>query len=237
METIGYIHTSFPQKFGIPRQSGLVDDLRARITFVAPYDDPNALRGLEAFSHLWLIWGFEGTERSGADFSPTVRPPRLGGDERVGVFASRSPFRPNALGLSCVRLVEVRTGEAGPELIVAGADVKDGTALFDIKPYVPLTDCRPEATGGFTDSAAWVRLTVDISQNLADDLRQRLGEQDYAGLLGVLAEDPRPAYQHDPAREYGMAFAHVEVRFRVDDEAGVLTVIRVTAEPGTEERS
>ncbi len=225
MEIIATIHTAFPQKFGIPRQSGLVDSLRARITFLPPYNDANAVRGLEEFSHIWLIWGFEGTERSGEAFSPTVRPPRLGGEERVGVFASRSPFRPNALGLSCVRLLGVETGPEGPVLVVAGADLKDGTPIFDIKPYVPLADCRPEAHGGFTETREWARLRVDIPDDLAASLRERLGEEDFAGLVGVLAEDPRPAYQHDAERVYGMAFAGVEVRFTVDDAAGTLHVI------------
>ena len=225
MEIIATIHTAFPQKFGIPRQSGLVDGLRARITFLPPYNDANAVRGLEEFSHIWLIWGFEGTERSGEAFSPTVRPPRLGGEERVGVFASRSPFRPNALGLSCVRLLSVETGPEGPELVVAGADLKDGTPIFDIKPYVPLADCRPDAVGGFTETREWERLQVDIPENLSASLRERLGDEDFAGLLGVLAEDPRPAYQHDAERVYGMAFAGIEVRFTVDDATGILHVI------------
>ena len=225
MEIIATIHTAFPQKFGIPRQSGLVDSLRARITFLPPYNDANAVRGLEEFSHIWLIWGFEGTERSGEDFSPTVRPPRLGGEERVGVFASRSPFRPNALGLSCVRLLGVEAGPEGPVLVVAGADLKDGTPIFDIKPYVPLADCRPDAVGGFTETREWERLQVDIPDDLAASLRECLGEEDFAGLVGVLAEDPRPAYQHDGERIYGMAFAGVEVRFTVDDAAGILHVI------------
>ncbi|MBR3258681.1 MAG: tRNA (N6-threonylcarbamoyladenosine(37)-N6)-methyltransferase TrmO [Eggerthellaceae bacterium] len=225
MEIIATIHTAFPQKFGIPRQSGLVDSLRARITFLPPYNDANAVRGLEEFSHIWLIWGFEGTERSGEAFSPTVRPPRLGGEERVGVFASRSPFRPNALGLSCVRLLSVETGPEGPVLVVAGADLRDGTPIFDIKPYVPLADCRPDAVGGFTETREWERLQVDIPDDLAASLRERLGEEDFAGLVGVLAEDPRPAYQHDAERIYGMAFAGVEVRFTMDDAAGILHVI------------
>lgn len=225
MEIIGYIHTAFPEKFGIPRQSGLVDELRARVVLLPPYSDANAVRGLEEFSHVWLIWGFDVPPREGEAFSPTVRPPRLGGEERVGVFASRSPFRPNALGLSCVRLVAVETGDAGAELVVAGADLKDGTAIYDIKPYVPLCDCRPEATGGFTDAREWVRLEVEVPEDVAVDLRKRLGEQDYAALLGVLAEDPRPAYQHDPDRVYGLTFAGAEVHFTVDEETKTLRVM------------
>lgn len=225
METIARIHTSFPQKFGIPRQSGLVDELRARITFCAPYNDANAVRGLEGFSHVWLIWGFDGTARDGEAFSPTVRPPRLGGEERVGVFASRSPFRPNGLGLSCVRLVAVEEGANGPQLVVAGADLMDGTAIFDIKPYVPLCDCVVDATGGFTDAREWVRLAVDVPDELAADLRKRLGDEEYAALLGVLAEDPRPAYQHDAERIYGLSFAGAEVRFTVDDDTHTLHVL------------
>ncbi len=218
MEVIATIHTSFPQKFGIPRQSGLVDDLRARITFVPPYNDANALRGIEGFSHLWLIWGFTDTARDGEEFSPTVRPPRLGGNERQGVFATRSPFRPNGLGLSCVRLIAVEEGSGAPELIVSGADLLDGTPIYDIKPYVPLCDCHPEATGGFTETHAWVNLDVDIPEDIANTARTHLGEGAFAGLMGVLAEDPRPAYQHDPEREYGLAYEDVEVRFRVDGD-------------------
>lgn len=226
MEIIARIHSPFPQKFGIPRQSGLVDEVRARVVFEPPYNDPNAVRGLEAFSHVWLIWGFDVEPREGAGFSPTVRPPRLGGEERVGVFASRSPFRPNALGLSCVRLVAVETGEAGPELVVAGADLRDGTAIYDVKPYVPLADCHPEASGGFTDERAWERLEVDIPDEVAASLQERLGEEDFAALVGVLGEDPRPAYQHDPDRIYGLAFAGVDVRFTVDDATRTLHVMR-----------
>ena len=235
MEIIARIHSPFPQKFGIPRQSGLVDEVRARVVFEPPYNDANAVRGLEAFSHVWLIWGFDVEPREGAAFSPTVRPPRLGGEERVGVFASRSPFRPNALGLSCVRLVAVEAGETGPELVVAGADLRDGTAIYDVKPYVPLTDCRPEASGGFTDERAWERLDVDIPDDLTLDLRERLGEEDYAALLGVLAEDPRPAYQHDPDRIYGLAFADADVRFTVDDAARTLHVCQIARSFDTNE--
>ncbi len=215
METLGIIHTPFSQKFGIPRQSGLVEELRARITLLAPYNDPNALRGLEQFDYLWLIWGFDNTARNGEDFSPTVRPPRLGGNERLGVFATRSPFRPNGLGLSCVRLIGVEQGEAGPEIVVAGADLLDGTKIFDIKPYIPQFDAHPEAAGGFTDTHAWQQLRVGMPEETRTFLLDALSEEGYAGLLGVLAEDPRPAYQRDEQREYGMNFSGVEVRFSV----------------------
>ena len=220
MAVIARIRSDFPAKFGVPRQSGLVDSLRARVVFEPEYRNPDALRGIEGFSHLWLIWQFHRAVREG--WSPTVRPPRLGGNERMGVFATRSPFRPNAIGLSSVRLagVELRTPE-GPVLHVAGADLMDGTPILDIKPYLPYGDCRREATGGFTDSRARTLLQVEIPPRWSD----LVPEDKREALRGVLANDPRPSYQHDPARVYGMAFAGLDVRFTVDGDA--LTVVEI----------
>lgn len=205
------IHTEFSEKFGIPRQSGLVEELSARIVLEPAYRVREALRGIEGFSHLWLLWQF--TESRG--WSPTVRPPRLGGNQRVGVFATRSPFRPNPIGLSCVKLDRVDwDAPNGPVLVVRGADLLDGTPLFDIKPYVPLADCRPEAVGGFSDLHREDRLTVDFPERLL----ARVPKEKRAALLGVLSQDPRPSYQHDPQRVYGMAFAGLEVKFTVAGE-------------------
>ena len=208
IRVIARIHSDFPTKFGIPRQSGLVDDLRAAVVFEPEYRSEQAVRGLEEFSHIWLIWQFSQAAREG--WSPTVRPPRLGGNRRLGVFASRSPFRPNPLGLSAVRLESVRLHPAlGPVLHVAGADLMDGTPIYDIKPYVPYADAYPQAAGGFVD---------------------RVPEGKRAALLSVLAQDPRPSYHADPDRVYGMAFAGLEVRFTVAEER--LTVREVSAAPG-----
>jgi tRNA-Thr(GGU) m(6)t(6)A37 methyltransferase TsaA len=218
MEPIARIRSAFRTKFGIPRQAGLVPELRAEVVFEPAYRNPDALRGLEEFSHLWLIWEFSEAKRT--TWSPTVRPPRLGGNARMGVFATRSPFRPNPIGLSCVRLEEIRTDpELGPVLTVCGADLMDGTPIFDIKPYLPYCDSHPEASAGFTGNRDMPTLRVDFPPALlapiAEDLRP--------GLLGVLAGDPRPRYQDDPDRVYGMSFAGWEIRFRVAD--GTLTVV------------
>ena len=220
MEIIATIRSDFPTKFGIPRQSGLVEELRATVVFEPEYRSPDALRGLEDFSHLWLIWQFSEAVRD--KWSPTVRPPRLGGNTRMGVFATRSPFRPNPIGLSCVRLLGVEHGAEGPVLRVAGADLMDGTPILDIKPYLPYVDCRPEAVGGFAPAAPERRLTVECPP----ELLAALPEGSRAALLGVLAEDPRPAYQNDPERVYGFGFAGAEVRFRVEGER--LFVLSVT---------
>ena len=217
---IARIRSQFPEKFGIPRQSGLVEELKARVVFEPEYRDPQALRGLEGFSHIWLIWQF--SRSMGAGWSPTVRPPRLGGNERMGVFATRSPFRPNPMGLSCVKLekVELSTSE-GPVLWVAGADLMDGTPIYDIKPYLPYADCKPQAVGGFASAPKEATLTVDFPPQLLERVPQELRE----ALLGVLAQDPRPTYHHDPQRVYGMAFGGLQVRFTVDGDR--LAVVEV----------
>lgn len=210
MQVIARIRSDFPTKFGIPRQSGLVDGLRAEVVFEPEYRNPDALRGLDGFSHLWLIWEFSEAVRK--TWSPTVRPPRLGGNTRLGVFATRSPFRPNPLGLSCVRLIGMRRGAAcGTVLEVAGADLMDGTPIFDIKPYLPYADAHPEARGGFTEQADGFLLAVELPPELAEKVPSARRE----ALLAVLAHDPRPSYQDDPERIYGMRFAGLDVRFRV----------------------
>ncbi len=205
---VAYIRSDLKEKFGIPRQSGLVPSLRADVVFTPPYRVPEAVRGLEDFSHVWLIWEFSRARRE--SWSPTVRPPRLGGNRRLGVFATRSPFRPNALGLSAVRLdaVEPDTPQ-GPILHVSGADLLDGTPIYDIKPYIPYADAIPEASGGFTDRVDRLLLAVDCPP----DLLERVPPEKREALLAVLAQDPRPSYQEDPDRVYGMAFAGLQVRF------------------------
>lgn len=211
LKTIAHIHSNFPEKFGIPRQSGLVEELHGDIIFEPAFRNPDTLRGLEDYSHIWLIWGFSESIRE--DWSPTVRPPRLGGNRRMGVFSTRSPFRPNALGLSCVRLTEIEiTPELGPVLHVSGADLMDGTPIFDIKPYLPFADSHPEASEGFGGSFKDYTLKVDCPPKwlaLIPDCHK-------SALLAVLAQDPRPSYQHDPDRIYGMKFAGIEVKFHVD---------------------
>ena len=226
IKVIAHIRSDFKTKFGVPRQSGLVEALRARIVFEPEYRNADALRGIEGFSHLWLIWQFSEAVRE--DWSPTVRPPRLGGNERMGVFATRSPFRPNAIGLSCVRLDGVEQTAEGSVLLVSGADLMDGTPIYDIKPYLPYADCRPEAEGGWTGGEADRLLTV----NCPKALLARLPEGKRAAALGVLANDPRPHYQSDPERVYGMAFAGYELRFRVEGET--LTVIDIRPAAGKE---
>lgn len=222
LRPIARVHSDFGSKFGVPRQSSLVPELTAELEFEPEFRSPEAVRGLEAFSHIWLIWQF--SENADRGWSPTVRPPRLGGNRRVGVFASRSPFRPNPLGLSCVRLLEVRQDQArGPLLLLGGADLVDGTPVYDIKPYVPYADCHPEAAGGFAEEVAWRPLEVDFPP----ELLERVPEEKRAALRGILAMDPRPAYQKDPGRVYGFAFAGLELRFSVGE--GRLRVL--TAEP------
>ena len=206
---IAVIHTDFPEKFGIPRQAGIIDELRGEIVFEPEYRREEALRGLEAFTHIWLIWQFSENREKG--WTPTVRPPRLGGNVRLGVFATRSPFRPNALGLSCVRLLGIRQDpERGPVLRVAGADLMDGTPIFDIKPYIPYADCRPEASGGFApDPGATLRVSIP------PELEEKIPEEKRAALRGILANDPRPRYQEDPERRYGLSFGGMEIAFHV----------------------
>ena len=217
---IATIHTDFADKFGIPRQSGLVPELTARIVFEPEYRDPNALVGIEGYDRLWLIWQFSTVAAeyaAGKSWRPTVRPPRLGGNERRGVFATRSPYRPNALGLSCVELAGVENGE----LIVRGADLLDGTPIFDIKPYLPYVDAHPDARGGFTDTTKEYALQVECP----DTLLCKVPEEKRTALLGVLKNDPRPAYQHDPERVYALDFGGNNVKFTVAGD--VLKVVDI----------
>lgn len=221
MKTIARIHSDFAKKFGIPRQSGLVDELRAAVVFEPEFRAPEAVRGLDGFSHIWLIWEFSESVRDG--WSPTVRPPRLGGNVRMGVFATRAPFRPNPIGLSSVRLERVELHpELGPVLHIAGADLMDGTPIYDIKPYIP-GDMHPDATAGFTGKADMPALRVEIPAPLL----ARFPAEKRAALMGVLAQDPRPRYHDDPARVYGLEFAGFNVRFTVD--GGTLTVCDIDA--------
>ena len=223
MKIIAHIENDFPTKFGIPRQSGLVNSLRARIVFAPEYRNPDAFRGLEDFSHVWLIWEFSQAVRQ--KWSPTVRPPRLGGNTRMGVFATRSPFRPNPVGLSAVQLEEVVLhGADAPYLVVSGADLMNGTPIYDIKPYLPHIDSHPDARGGFAVPAAEHRLKVVFPEQWLEKVPEQLRD----GLTEVLAQDPRPSYQHDPERVYGFGFARLEVKFTVDGD--VLTVCGVTAQ-------
>ena len=228
MRPIAHLRNAFPTKFGLPRQSGLVPELTSTIVFEPEFRVPEALRGIESYSHLWLIWGFHqavrecgkaggGTENE-ASWRPTVRPPRLGGNTRMGVFATRSPFRPNPLGLTVVKLLVVEESAEGLVLVVGGADMMDGTPIYDIKPYLPYVDSVPDAVGGFTQETADYHLDVDFPEALLACIPKDQRET----LLGVLAQDPRPAYQHDENRVYGLPFAGVDVKFTV--AGGVLTV-------------
>lgn len=220
MNVIARMKSDFPTKFGIPRQSGLVQELRSTIVFEPEYRNPDSLRGLEDFSHLWIIWQFSEAVRS--DWSPTVRPPRLGGNTRMGVFATRSPFRPNEIGLSCVKLIEVEhTKDIGTIIHVAGADLMDGTPILDIKPYIPYSDCHTDAIGGFTENADDFLLDVHISQSLLDIIP----EEKRNALIGILSHDPRPSYQKDSDRIYGLDFSGFNIRFQVSNKS--LTVIEV----------
>jgi tRNA-Thr(GGU) m(6)t(6)A37 methyltransferase TsaA len=220
IQVIARMRSDFPTKFGIPRQSGLVEELRSTIVFEPEFRNADALRGIEGYSHLWLIWQFSEAVRT--EWSPTVRPPRLGGNVRMGVFATRSPFRPNSLGLSSVRLLGVEQTETeGTVIHVAGADLMDGTPIFDIKPYIPYGDCHPDATGGFTDTAGEFLLNV----NFPEELLQKLPEKKRSAAIGVLSHDPRPSYQRKPDRIYGLTFAGFDIRFKVAEET--LTVLEV----------
>ena len=220
IKAIAEIRSDFPTKFGIPRQSGLVDSLRGEIIFTPEYRSADAVRGLEDFSHIWLVWQFSGAVRD--TWSPTVRPPRLGGNTRMGVFATRSPFRPNPLGLSSVKLegIEMRP-EVGPVLLVRGADLMDGTPIYDIKPYIPYADCHPDAAAGFTAQTQFHHVEVVCPEEVWAQVPA--AERD--GLRGVLENDPRPSYQHDPERVYGMEFAGLEVHFKVDGDTLTVTDI------------
>ena len=220
LKIIARIRSDFPSKFGIPRQSGLVEELKAELVFEPEYRNPEALRGIEGFSHIWLIWLFSEAVR--ASWSPTVRPPRLGGNTRMGVFATRSPFRPNPIGLSAVRLDGIRRDETlGQVLLVSGADLMDGTPILDIKPYLPFADSYPQASGGFSGQKIDGPLKVEVSQPLL----AQVPKEHRQALLGVLAQDPRPSYHTDPQRVYGMEFAGLEVKFSVQND--VLTVLTI----------
>ncbi len=221
LKQIGVIRTDFPEKFGIPRQSGLIDELRSTLVFEPEFRVPEALRGIEQYSHLWLIWEFSKAVRNG--WSPTVRPPRLGGNTRMGVFATRSPFRPNPLGLSCVRLVGVEHNTPeGAVLHLAGADLMDGTPIYDIKPYLPYVDCKPEASNGF----ALAQQEGVLEVRLPEDLAARIPPEKLPALKAVLAQDPRPQYISDPEREFTMSFAGFEVSFTVSGNTLSVTEIR-----------
>lgn len=217
LKTIAKIHSDFPEKFGIPRQSGLADNI-SFVVFEPAYRAEEALRGIESYSHLWLLWHF--SKNGKAPRSLTVRPPKLGGNTRLGVFATRSPFRPNPIGLSSVKLVEVkRTKDLGTVLAVSGADLADGTPIFDIKPYLAYTDSHPEAVGGFADKAYYAKLSVSFAENV------QIPEDKKKTLVKILENDPRPSYQNDPDRVYGMKFSHYEVKFKVENSN--LTVLSV----------
>ena len=223
MRPIARIHSDFSTKFGVPRQSGLVDSLEATVVFEPEFRNPDALRGLEGFSHIWLVWVFDQAVRK--DWSPTVRPPRLGGNTRMGVFATRSPFRPNPIALSCVKLSGMEeTADRGTVLRILGADLMDGTPILDIKPYIPYADSHPEALGGFAAVPAGETLEVVIPPGLLEKVPESRRE----ALRGVLAQDPRPHYQEDPERIYGFGFAGMEVKFSV--EGNRLTVRDISAE-------
>ena len=220
MNVIAHIRSDFPSKFGIPRQSGLIKELQAKIIFTKDYRNADALRGLENFSHLWLLWYF--SEAARADWSPTVRPPRLGGNIRMGVFATRSPYRPNPIGLSAVKLEHIEISHTdGPLIYVSGADLMDNTPILDIKPYLPYADAYPQATGGFTDRVSFTGLKV----NLPQALQSKVPPDKLAALTAVLQNDPRPSYQNDPERVYGFFFTHLEIKFRVTDS--LLTVLSI----------
>ncbi len=220
MKIIARIHNDFKEKFGIPRQSGLSGELTSRIVFEQEYRNPEALRGIEGYSHLWLIWQFSEAVRE--DWSPTVRPPRLGGNKRVGVFATRSPYRPNPIGLSSVKLERIEVSrDEGTVLIVSGADLLDGTPIYDIKPYLAYSDSHPDAVGGFADPVREYALNVVFCKELLSKVH--ISKQ--KSLIQILEQDPRPSYQNDPDREYGMRFADYEIFFKVDGDT--LTVVRV----------
>ena len=220
IKPIAFIRTDFKEKFGIPRQSGIAKNLTAEIIFEREFRDPDAIRGIEGFSHLWLIFDFSLSHRE--TFSPTVRPPKLGGNERRGVFATRSPFRPNSLGLSCVKLLEVQKSETkGNVLIVSGADLLDNTPIYDIKPYIPYADCYPNAVGGFTEEINYKKLSVTFPK----ELLELIPKEKQQGLLDILAENPTPSYKNDEQRVYSMLFDKFDISFKIQDN--ILTVIKI----------
>ncbi len=217
-EIIAKIHTDFPEKFGLPRQSGLISQLKGEIVFEKEYRDPSALKGLEGFSHIWLLWDFSCSHSEG--WNPTVRPPRLGGNKRLGVFATRSPFRPNPIGLSCVKLEEIKPIPGkGTVLIVSGVDLMDGTPILDIKPYLPYADCIPTATGGFAEEVFGDKLEVEIPEKF----KEMLPEERLAALVSVLANDPRPGYKEEGERIYAFSFAEFTVKFKVENGTAKVT--------------
>lgn len=217
MKIIGHIRTDFPSKFGIPRQSGLIETLKGKIILEPEYRNPQVYKGIEQFSHIWLLWEF--SEARKEHWSATVKPPRLGGKTRMGVFATRAPFRPNNIGLSCVKLDRVeQDGKDGPVLWVAGVDLLDGTPIYDIKPYIPLTDCHPEASEGYTKETKIHELNVEFPEELLN----QYPEEKRQAVLGILAQDPRPTYFQDPERVYGVPFAGFDVKFRVDGDTLVV---------------
>lgn len=220
IKPIAYYYSKLPAKFGVPRQSGLVTELVGRVVFEPEFRDPNALRGIEGFDYLWLLWGFSLNKERGSEWSPLVRPPLLGGNEYVGVFATRSPYRPNAIGLSSVRLAGVENGDDGPVLLVAGADLVSGTPIYDIKPYIAYSDSHPDARSGFVDNNSWHKLDLKFPAHL----RRHFSDEDYMALCKLLELDPRPQYHNDPMRVYGMPFGGYDIRFRVSEE-GVLEVL------------
>ena len=220
MKIIARIETDFPEKFGIPRQSGLVEELKGTIVFEPEYRKPEALKGLEGYNYIWLLWQFEGVERD--NWSVTVRPPRLGGNKHMGVFATPSPFRPNPIGLSSVKLesIELETAR-GPVLHVSGIDLRHNTPIYDIKPYLPYVDCHTDATGGFAHEVKDYELQVEFTQ----ELLEKIPQEKQAAIIAVLKQDPRPSYHNDPTRKYGVSFAGFDVRFVVEEN--VLTVVEV----------
>lgn len=225
MKIVAKIHTDFKTKFGVPRQSGLVKELKGRIVFEPEYRNPEALRGLEGFSHIWLLWDFSEAHRDDESWSPTVRPPRLGGNQRMGVWATRSPFRPNNIGLSSVRIskIDLHTPE-GPIIEVEGADLMNGTPILDIKPYLPFTDSHPDARGGFAEEQN--QKTEPLKVEIPSDIEEMLDAEKLRALRGVLAADPRPRYQQDPERTYALEFANHEILFHVKDGSVVVTEAR-----------
>lgn len=219
MKIIGHISTDFKEKFGIPRQSCLIEGLKGRIVFEPEYRNAEAFRGLDEYDYIWVLWHFDGTQRD--KWSPTVKPPRLGGNKRMGVFATRSPFRPNPIGMSCVRLEKLEFEKDGPVLYVSGVDMKDGTAIYDIKPYHAISDAHPEASMGFAGDVCDYELEVSFPDSLIEDIPCEKRD----ALIAVLKQDPRPAYHNDEDRKYGVAFDRFDIRFRVKDN--ILTVVEV----------